>query len=121
MSRQGRGWREDRALVEEGAVVLCALPVVAAADIRGRRMSGAIPTPAAWCCRIGVDRRCQLVMTAVADVAKAIEMAVLRLDESEPGVPERVSPVQGLKEFFCTGLKGRCTPPEAAGVPGSVF
>jgi hypothetical protein len=37
-------------------------------------------------------------MTAVADVAKAIEMAVLRLDESEPRVPKRVSPVQGLEE-----------------------
>ena len=89
---------EDRALLQEFAVVLRALPVVAATDILGRKMSGAIPTPAAWCCRIGVDRRCQLVMTAVTDVAKAIEMAVLRLDESEPGVPERVSPVQGLEE-----------------------
>ena len=90
---------EDRPLFQELAVVLRALPVVAATDILGRKMSAARPTPAAWCCRIGVDRGCQLVMTAVADVAKAIEMAVLRLDESEPGVPERVSPVQGLKEW----------------------
>jgi len=37
-------------------------------------------------------------MTAVADIAKAVEMAVLRLDESKPRVPERVSPVQGLEE-----------------------
>ncbi len=89
---------EDRPLFQEFAVVLRALPVVAATDILGRKMSAAIPTPAARCCRIGVDRSCQLVVAPVADVAKAVEMAVLRLDESEPRVPERVSPVQGLKE-----------------------
>jgi hypothetical protein len=89
---------ENRPLFEELAVVLRALPVVAATDILGRKMSCAIPTPAAWCRRIRVNRSCQLVMTAVTDVAKAVEMAVLRLDESKPGVPERVSPVQGLKE-----------------------
>jgi hypothetical protein len=86
-------------LFEELAVVLRTLPVVTATDILGRKMSGAIPTPAAWCCRIRVDRSCQLVMAAVADVAKAVEMAVLRLDQSEPRVPERVSPVEGLKEW----------------------
>jgi hypothetical protein len=90
---------EDRPLFQELAVVLRALPVVAATDILGRKMSAAIPTPAAWCRRIRVDRSCQLVMAAVADVAKAVEMAVLRLDESEPRVPERVSPVEGLKEW----------------------
>jgi hypothetical protein len=88
---------EDRPLFQELAVVLCALPVVAATDILGRKMSAAIPAPAASCCRIGVDHRCQLVMTAVTDVAKAIEMAILRLDESKPGVPERVSPVESLE------------------------
>jgi hypothetical protein len=85
-------------LFEELTVVLRALPVVAATDILGRKMSRSIPTPAAWCCRIRVDRSCQLVMAAVADIAKAVEMAVLRLDESKPRVPERVSPVQGLEE-----------------------
>jgi hypothetical protein len=90
---------ENGRLLEELTVVLRALPVVAATDILGRKMSGAIPTPAAWCRRIRVDRSCQLVMTAVADVAKSVEMAVLRLDESKPRVPERVSPVQGLKEW----------------------
>ena len=89
---------EDRPLFEKLAVVLRALPVVAATDILGRKMSAARPTPAAWCCRIRVNRSCQLVMTAVADIAKAVEMAVLRLDESKPRVPERVSPVQGLEE-----------------------
>src|SRR5439155_4256566 len=89
---------ENRPLFEELAVVLCALPVVAATDILGRKMSAAIPTPAAWCRRIRVDRSCQLVMTAVTDVAKGVEMAVLRLDESEPRVPERMGPVQGLEE-----------------------
>jgi hypothetical protein len=90
---------EDRPLFQELAVVLRALPVVASTDILGRKMSAAIPTPAAWRHRIRVDRSCQLVMAAVADVAKAVEMAVLRLDESEPRVPERVSPVEGLKEW----------------------
>jgi hypothetical protein len=42
-------------------------------------MSAAIPTPAAWSRLIRVDRSCQLVMTAVADIAKAVEMTVLRL------------------------------------------
>jgi hypothetical protein len=90
---------ENRPLFQELAVVRRALPVVAATDILGRKMSGAIPTPAAWCRRIRLDRSCQLVMAAIADVAKAVEMAVLRLDESEPRVPERVSPVEGLKEW----------------------
>jgi hypothetical protein len=89
---------EDWPLFEELTVVLRAFPVVAATDILGRKMSGAIPTPAAWCRRIRVDRSRQLVMAAVADVAKAVEMTILRLDESKPGVPERVSPVEGLKE-----------------------
>src|SRR5947208_957181 len=89
---------QDRPLFEELAVVLRALPVVAATDILGRKMSGAIPAPAARCRRIGIDRSCQLVMAAVADVAKGVEMAVLRFDESEPRVPERVTPVEGLEE-----------------------
>ena len=79
---------EDWPLFEELTVVLRALPVVAATDILGRKMSAARPTPAAWCRRIRVDRSCQLVMATVADVAKSVEMAVLRLDESEPRVPE---------------------------------
>jgi hypothetical protein len=90
---------ENRPLFQELTIILRALPVVAATDILGRKMSAARPTPAAWCRRIRVDRSCQLVMAAVADVAKAVEMAVLRLDESKPRVPERVSPVQGLKEW----------------------
>jgi hypothetical protein len=80
---------ENRPLFEELTVVLRAFPVVAATDILGRKMSGAVPTPAAWRRRIRVDRSCQLVMAAVADVAKSVEMAVLRLDESEPRLPER--------------------------------
>ena len=76
---------ENRPVFEELAVVLRALPVVAATGILGSKMTDAIPTPAAWCCRIRVDRRCQPVMAAVADVAKAVEMAVPRLDESKPG------------------------------------
>jgi hypothetical protein len=70
---------ENRPLFEELAVVLRTLPVVAATDILGRKMSAAIPTPAAWSRLIRVDRSCQLVMTAVADIAKAVEMTVLRL------------------------------------------
>jgi hypothetical protein len=88
---------EDRPLFEEFAVVLRAFPVVAATDILGRKMSAAVPTPAARCCRIGVDRSCQLVMATVADVAKGVEMEVLRSTRRNQ-VPRRVSP-QGLKEW----------------------
>jgi hypothetical protein len=48
-----------------------------------------IPTPAAECCGIEVDGRCQLVVATVAHVAKAVQMSVLRLDEPEPRVPQR--------------------------------
>src|SRR6266540_2297714 len=54
----------------------------------GRKMSDGVPTPAAWCRGVGVDGRCQLVVAAIAHVAKAVEMSVLRLDEPEPRVPE---------------------------------
>ena len=37
----------------------------------GQKVYG-VPTPAARCCGIGVDGRCQLVVAAVAHVAKAI-------------------------------------------------
>src|SRR5712691_11296118 len=61
-------------------------------------MTDRIPTPAAGCCGIGVDRGCQLVVAPVAHVAKGVEMAVLRLDEPERRVPKRVGPVQGLEQ-----------------------
>ncbi len=71
---------------------------MAATGILGWKMTDRIPTPAAGCCHIEVDRRCQLVVAPVAHVAKGVEMAVLRLDEPEPRVPKRVSPVQGLEQ-----------------------
>src|SRR6266511_714149 len=63
-----------------------------------RTLTDGIPTPAAGCCGIGVDGRCQLVVATVAHVAKAVEMSVLGLDEPEPRVPKRVGPVQGLDQ-----------------------
>jgi hypothetical protein len=71
---------------------------VAATGILGWNMTYGVPTPAAGCCGIGVDGSCQLVMTTVADVAKAVEMPILRLDQPEPRVPQRVSPVQGVEQ-----------------------
>jgi hypothetical protein len=90
---------ENRPLLEELAVILGALTVVAAPGILGRKMVDCTPTPATRCCCVEVDRRCQLVVATFAHVAKAVEMAVLRLDEPEPRVPERVSPVQGLEQW----------------------
>jgi hypothetical protein len=45
MSLHDLEYLENRPLFEQLAVVLCALPVVAATDILGRKMSAAIPTP----------------------------------------------------------------------------
>jgi hypothetical protein len=89
---------ENRPLCEELGVILRALTVVAATRILGWKMTDGTPTPAAGCCGIGVDGRCQLVVATVAHVAKAVEMSVLRLDEPEPRVPKRVGPVQGLEQ-----------------------
>jgi 4a-hydroxytetrahydrobiopterin dehydratase len=89
---------ENRPLRQELGVILRALAVVAAARILGWKMSDGIPAPAARCCGIGVDGGCQLVVATVAHVAKAVEMSVLRLDEPEPRVPERVGPAQGLEQ-----------------------
>jgi hypothetical protein len=85
-------------LFEELGVILCAFTVVTATGILGWKMTDGIPTPAAWCCGIGVDRRRQLVVAPVAHVAKGVELSVLRLDEPERGVPKRVGPVQGLEQ-----------------------
>jgi hypothetical protein len=89
---------ENRPLCEELGVILRALTVVAAARILAWKMTDGRPTPAAGCRGIGVDGRCQLVVATVAHVAKAVEMAVLRLDEPEPRVPKRVGPAQGLEQ-----------------------
>jgi hypothetical protein len=89
---------ENRPLREELGVILRTLTVVAATRILGRKMTDVTPTPAAGCCGSGVDGRCHLVVAAVAHVAKAVEMSVLRLDEPEPRVPKRVGPVQGLEQ-----------------------
>jgi hypothetical protein len=89
---------ENWPLCQELGVVLRALTVVATTNILDRKMTDGIPTPAAGCCGIGVDGSRQLVVATVAHVAKAVEMSVLRLDEPEPGVPQRVSPVQGLEQ-----------------------
>ena len=89
---------ENRPLCEELTVILRALTVVAATRILRWKMTDGIPTPAAGCCGIGVDGRCQLVVATVAHVAQAVEMSVLRLDEPEPRVPKRVGPVQGLEQ-----------------------
>jgi hypothetical protein len=89
---------ENRPLCQELGVILRALTVVAATNVLGWKMTDGIPTPAAGCCGIGVDGSCQLVVATVAHVAKAIEVSILRLDEPEPGVPQRVSPVQGLEQ-----------------------
>jgi len=89
---------EHRPQCEELGVVLRALAVVAATRILGWKMSDDTPTPAAGCSGIEVDGRCQLVVATVAHVAQADEMSVLRLDEPEPRVPQRVGPVQGLEQ-----------------------
>ena len=89
---------ENRPLCQELRVILGALTVVAATGILGWKMTNRIPTPAARCCGIGVDRSCQLVVATVAHVTKGVEVSVLRLDQPEPGVPQRVSPVQGLEQ-----------------------
>src|SRR5712691_7089878 len=89
---------QNRPLLEELAVILRALTVVAATGILGWKTGDGVPTPAAGCCGIGVDGRCHLVVATVAHVAKAVEMSVLRLDEPEPRVPQRVGPVQGLEQ-----------------------
>jgi hypothetical protein len=89
---------EHRPQCEEPGVVLRALTVVAATRILGWKMTNGIPTPAAGCGGIGVDGRCQLVVATVVHVAKAVEMSVLRLDQPEPRVPKRMSPVQGLEQ-----------------------
>ena len=86
---------ENRPLCEELGVILRALTVVAATNILEWQMTDGIPTPAAGCCGMGVDGSCQLVVATVAHVAKAVEMSVLRLDEPERRIPQRVSPVQG--------------------------
>jgi hypothetical protein len=75
-----------QAFVRELAVILRALTVVATTGILGWKMSDGVPTPATRCGGVGVDGRCQLVMAAVAHVAKAVEVSVLRLDEPEPRV-----------------------------------
>src|SRR6266511_769728 len=89
---------EYRPLLENLAVILRALTVVAATGILGWKTSDGVPTPAARCRGVGIDGRCQLVVATVAHVAKAVEVSVLRLDEPEPRVPERVGPAQGLEE-----------------------
>src|SRR6266511_540889 len=89
---------QNRPLLEELAVILRAFTVVAATGILGWKTGDGVPTPAARCSGVGVDGRCQLVVATVAHVAKAVEVSVLRLDEPEPRVPERVSPVQGLEQ-----------------------
>jgi hypothetical protein len=89
---------KNRPLCEELGVILRALTVVAATRILRWEMTDGVPTPAAGCCGIGVDGRCQVVVAAVAHVAKAVEMSVLRLDQAKPRVPKRVGPVQGLEQ-----------------------
>jgi hypothetical protein len=89
---------EDRPLCQQLAVVLRALTVVAATRVLGWKVTDGIPTPTPGCCGIEVDRGGQLVVAAVARVAKAVELSVRRLDEPEPRVPQRVSPVQGLEQ-----------------------
>jgi hypothetical protein len=71
---------------------------VAATNILGWKMTGGIPTPVAGCRGIGANGGWQLVVATVAHVAKAVEVAVLRLNEPEPRVSKRVSPVQGLEQ-----------------------
>src|SRR5437899_11006620 len=72
-------------------------------------MTDGIPTPAAGCCGIGVDGRCQLVVATGAHVAKAVEMSVLRFDEPEPRVPKRVGPVQGLEQWRVDLTRAVCS------------
>jgi hypothetical protein len=78
---------KNRPLCQEIGVVLGALPVLAVARILGWKMSNGIPTPAARCCGVSVDGSCQLVVTTVAHMTKAVEMSVLRLDQAKPCVP----------------------------------
>jgi hypothetical protein len=92
---------ENRPLFQELTIILRALPVVAATDILGRKMSAARPTPAAWCRRIRVDRSCQLVMAAVADVSEGRRdggLAARRVETTRPRASEPSSGPQRVAD-----------------------